>query len=170
MPRIRVQSQQLRRIENIIYHFLFRISKYFFILWSFWHGFDRPSRRFSYRNSSVQFNVCICCFFLPSILVFVLALVFNCCFFLQSYLLAGVRFFFLVLFPEFKAINWIYVVNWEEKCPFENFSIRIIAVIIFWAGIFHHLTLWPTSAFVCRLRENRNSTIFVTTNNLYESE
>lgn len=50
-------------------------------------------------------------------------------------------FFFLVLFPEFKAINWIYVVNWEEKCPFENFSIRIIAVIIFWAGIFHHLTL-----------------------------
>lgn len=51
-------------------------------------------------------------------------------------------FFSLSLFASaFKAINWIYVVNWEEKCPFENFSIRIIAVIIFWVGIFHHLTL-----------------------------
>lgn len=169
MPRIRVQSQQLRRIENIIYHFLFRISKYFFILWSFWHGFDRPSRRFSYRNSSVQFNVCICCVFFP----FNFGICFSIGFqllLLSAKLFVSWRAFFLVLFPEFKAINWIYVVNWEEKCPFENFSIRIIAVIIFWAGIFHHLTLWPTSAFVCRLSENRNSTIFVTTNNLYESE
>lgn len=135
MPRIRVQSQQLRCccyccyhallcVGNPIYHFLFRISQILSSLKLFWLLEPNPPVDF-------QFGLAF---------IYVTAAAVLSLFFVFSFFL--VHWFFALdlvagcsaenLFFAFRAINWIYVrhIARTKNWTFEKFPIRMIEVII----------------------------------------